>query len=77
MPVFTENEQAGGGLISGAQTALGNALTDALASVTISSGNDLVPGVPSTVTGTFLPFLNGFVKAVIGTQRRRRQGYGI
>lgn len=77
MPVFGEDRQSGGGLISAAVTALGNALLEYLATITISSGNDLEPGVPSTVTGTFLPFISGLTRVVLGTQRRRRQGYGV
>lgn len=76
MPVIDEGAQNGGWLTSAAATALGNTLTEALTDITISAGNDLVPGVASTVTGTFLPFLNGFISGVLGTQRRRKYGIG-
>jgi hypothetical protein len=77
MPPFVESQNNAGWLVSGAQTALAAALTDALADITISSGNTLTPGVASDATGTFLPFLNGFISGLFGTQRRRKQGYGI
>lgn len=76
-PPFGEDQQAGGYLIASATTAMAAALTEWLTDIAVTANNDLVPGVASTVTGTFLPFQNGFVRSLMGTQRRRRQGYGI
>ena len=77
LPPFGETDNNAGWLSSGTQTALASALTEALADIVVSSGNDLVPGVASDAQGTFLPFLNGFISGLFGTQRRRKQGYGI
>lgn len=77
MPSFGEDRQAGSGLIAAAQTALGNALLDYLSDITISPGNTLVPGIASTVTGTFLPFVSGIAASILGTQRRRHPSRGI
>jgi len=76
IPGFTENAQVATELISGALTNLGTSLNVYLADESISAGNELIVGVASTVTGTFLPFTDGAVNSLLGTQRRRKPGVG-
>jgi hypothetical protein len=77
LPPFGEDQATSGVLLAGALTAIGNALVYYLGDIVITGGNTMTPGVPSTVTGTFLPFTTGLYGAIVGTQRRRRQGFGI
>ena len=77
MPTFGEDRQSGSGLISAAQTAMAGALVEYLNDIEISAGNTLIPGVASTVTGTFLPFVSGLAASILGTQRRRHPSRGI
>lgn len=77
LPPFGEDRQASSVFISATLTALANALTQYLVTREISSGNDLIPGVASVVTGTFLPFVGGLVSDYVRTQRRRTPTLGI
>lgn len=77
MPSFCEDRMGSGALIGAAITDLTAAAADYIDTIDMGGGNSLVPGVPSTVTGTFLPFVGAIVGTIVGSQRRRRQGYGI
>lgn len=74
---YCEADNVMGDISAGALSHLATALGQYLADETISAGNDLIVGVPSTVTGTFWPFTDGVVNTIFGTQRRRKAGVGI
>ena len=76
IPGFTEISQSATQLVPSALTSLASALAVYLADETISAGNELIVGVASTVTGTFLPFSDGVIDSTLGTQRRRKPGVG-
>jgi hypothetical protein len=73
---FVDTSADGGDLISGALTALGNALNHYLADETVSGVNLLSPGVPRESEDWFLNFSDGVVSSIVGTQRRRKPGVG-
>jgi hypothetical protein len=74
---FGEDQQIGGSWVAGCQADLAGALLTYLSDRVVGSGKILTPGVASSVTGTFLPFLSGLVNFIVFTQRRRVAGYGI
>lgn len=76
IPGFVEDSTEASTLNSGAMTALGTALNHYIADEMISVGNELIVGVPSTVTGDFESFGAGDVNDIIGSQRRRKPGVG-
>ncbi len=49
---------------------------DALSDIVVDIVNELHPGVVRTGVNDFLPFTVAVVTNLIGSQRRRRQGYG-
>jgi hypothetical protein len=73
---FVETAADASDLVSGAVTALGTALNHYLADETVQGSNLLSPGVPREGVNTFLPFTDGAVNSVVGTQRRRKPGVG-
>ena len=77
IPGFCEADNDMGDVSAGALAHLATALAQYLADETISSGNDLLVGVASTVTGTFWEFTDGHVDSLFGSQRRRKPGVGI
>lgn len=52
------------------------ALAHYLADETVVGENKLSPGVPRANEDTFLPFTDGIVNSVVGSQRRRKLGVG-
>jgi hypothetical protein len=76
LPPFGEDQAVGGVLISGAISDLSDALADYIDDMDMGSGNSFIPGVASTVTQGFLPFVGGIASDILGTQRRRRKGIG-
>lgn len=76
IPGFGDQSCTGSTLITNAMTALGVALNHYIADETISTNNELIVGVPSTVTGAFEDFSTGDVNDIIGSQRRRKPGVG-
>jgi hypothetical protein len=77
LPVFTEDAQDNTNLLVPAIADVADFVADYVDWINVGTQSDLIPGVPSTVTGTFLPFHDGFADEVLGSQRRRRPGYGI
>lgn len=77
LPPFGEDAQVGTGLVAACKADLADWVSDYIDNLNVGTQSDLEPGVASVVTGTFLPFVNGFYDDLIGTQRRRRPGYGI
>ena len=73
---FVDTAANGSSLVSGALTALANALAVYLADEVVTTGNVLSPGVPRTNVNTFLELSTGAVNSVVGTQRRRKPGVG-
>lgn len=73
---FAENSALGSELIGAAITALGVSLNHYLADETVAGDNVLVPGVPRESADVFLPFTDGLVNSILGTQRRRKPGVG-
>lgn len=73
---LTEIAQDAGILVPSLLTNMATALNWYLSDETISAGNELISGVASTVTGLFLPFTDGIVNDVMGSQRRRKPGVG-
>jgi len=63
-------------LETAAVTAMANALAHYIADETVSGSNVLSPGTIRKAANTFLPFNDGAVNGVVGTQRRRKPGYG-
>jgi hypothetical protein len=76
IPGFSDNQADAGDLITSALTAMGNALAEYLADITISAGNTLSPGVPRTESNIFRKLGSGLINSVLGTQRRRKPGIG-
>jgi len=76
VPFFGEDTQDQGGWETATQTALLLALAEYIATYTVETGKDLVPGVASTVTGTFLPFVASLLTNVVFSQIRRTRGRG-
>jgi len=77
LPPFGEDQQDAGILNSTALTALANWATDALADVVVSSGNELLTGVPREAADVFLTLASYVVTDILGTQRRRKPGVGV
>lgn len=74
---FGEDRSSGSGLIAGAVTDLTDAATEYIDDIDLGSGNTLIPGIASTVTLTFWPFVGAIVANLIGSQRRRVPGVGF
>jgi len=73
---MVETMADGGDLVTGAVTAMGNALSDYIADETVSGSNVLSPGVPRSDANAFKEFTDGEVNSIVGTQRRRKPGVG-
>jgi hypothetical protein len=71
-----ESLQVGGLLIAGAATLIANILEAYITPFTGIGGGTITPGVLDK-TGTFRPFVSGFVSSLLGTMRRRKPGIGI
>lgn len=76
LPGFVETASDGSDLVTAAVTAMGVALAHYIADETVSGDNVLSPGVLREGVETFLPFTDGVVNSVVGTQRRRKPGVG-
>jgi hypothetical protein len=76
LPLWNEITQNASVIAAGFLDELAAALAEYLATHIVETGKALTPGVASTVTGTFLPFISGLVNAFVFTQRRRNLGYG-
>lgn len=76
IPLFVELAQIDSTWEAAAYTAIAAALAEYLSSHTIETGKSVLPGVASTITGTFHQFLSGMVKNIVFTQRRRTKGRG-
>jgi hypothetical protein len=77
LPSFGEDQAGSGALVQQALSDLADAGAQYINTLDIGGGNSLVPGVASVRWGIFLPFTGCLVGTIVGTQRRRRQGYGI
>ncbi len=75
-PAFGEDTQSGGELTAAAKADMADFVTQGLSNITVVASNYLEPGIPSTVTGTFWLFQNGFYTDILHTQRRRVPGKG-
>jgi hypothetical protein len=75
-PLFCEDAQGASQWIAGAEGDIIDMLTEYLLGHVIATGHEVIPGIASTVTGTFLPFVSGLVKDIVFTQRRRTLGRG-
>lgn len=73
---FLETGAIGNDIVSAVLTAMGLALNHYIADQAIDVDNRLSPGVPRTAANEFLPFSNGVVNSLLGTQRRRKPGVG-
>lgn len=74
-PCLATNQDAG--IISGGTVTLITAFAaDALADIVLDIVNELHPGIVRTGVNDFLGFTVAVVTNLIGSQRRRRQGYG-
>ena len=71
-----EGEQNNGVLDAGLVTKLVAFADDAVNDITLDITNILIPGVPRTAVNGFEEFQVAVVTNLVGTQRRRRQGYG-
>jgi len=76
IPLFCEDADSGSSWVSGADTVLAAALAEYVSEFIFETGKSVVPGVASTVTGTFYQFLAGLITDVVFTQRRRTRGRG-
>lgn len=73
---FVETAALAGDLVTAALTDLAVAGSKYITPFTVTTGNNLVPGVPDHNSSTFWTFRDGSVKSVVGTQRRRTPGIG-
>lgn len=73
---FVETAADGGDLVSGAMTALGNALSAYVADETVAGTDVLSPAVVRQGVNSILEFGDGTVSSIVGTQRRRKPGEG-
>lgn len=73
---FAETAAVVGDLISAVLTALATSLSHFLADETVAGADLLSPGIVRAAADTFLPFSNGQVNSILGTQRRRKPGVG-
>lgn len=73
---FVEAAANGSELLTAAVTACTAALNHYIADETISSGNDLLVGVPRSEYGTFQLFTDGVANSIVGTMRTRKPGVG-
>jgi hypothetical protein len=76
LPPMGEDTQEKGELSAAAITAITAAMAFLLLDISVTSGNDLIPGVASDKWTIFLPALNAFFNDQVFTQRRRRLGVG-
>lgn len=76
LPLFCEDAQGSSDFVSGAYDDLADALAEYLSEYILETGKSVLPGVASTITGTFHQFLSGMVKDIVFTQRRRTKGRG-
>lgn len=70
------SEQDEGVLAAGLVTKIVAWADDAVNNIVLDVANELHPGVPRTAVNDWLNFTAAIVTNIIGTQRRRRQGYG-
>lgn len=75
-PLFCEDSQAASSWSPGAEADIIDMLTEYLLTYILQTNHSVDPGIASTITGTFLPFLSGLVKDIVFTQRRRTKGRG-
>lgn len=74
---MVESSSGAGILVASCVTQLVAWADDALSNIVIDAPLDyLVPGIPRTAEDTFLDFSLAVVTNLVGTQRRRRPGYG-
>ena len=73
---FTEAEQSSGILSGGTVTKVVAYADDAVNNLTLQVGDYLVPGVVRTGVDEWWEFYVAIVTDLMGTQRRRRPGYG-
>lgn len=73
---WCEDAQSSSQWETAVETILTSMLAEYIAKFIVETGKDLDPGVASTVTGVFYPFLAGMVKDIVFTQRRRTKGRG-
>lgn len=73
---LVETAATGGDLTSSVLTSLATTLANYLADETVSGTSVLSPGVPRKGVNTFLPFSDGVINSIMGTQRRRKPGIG-
>lgn len=75
-PLWCEDAQASSAWVAGAEADIIDMLTEYLLTFILQTNHSVDPGIASTITGTFLPFLSGLVKDIVFTQRRRTRGRG-
>lgn len=73
---FMASDQASGVLVGGAIAALVAFADDAVNDIFLDVANGLVPGVVRVGVDEWWPFTVAIVTDLLGTQRRRRPGYG-
>ena len=71
-----EGDQAEGILSASYITAVTNFAGEVTQTIVISTGNDLVPVVVRTGINSYLVIQDTVITNLVGTQRRRRPGYG-
>jgi hypothetical protein len=74
---FIEASQEDSLLVAGALADVVAYADDVVNSILLTPLNYLVPGVPRTGVNSWLPFTVAVVTNLLGTQRRRRRGYGV
>jgi hypothetical protein len=75
-PFFCEDAQDASSWVAGAEADIIDMLAEYLLDYIIQTGHSVDPGIASTVTGLFYPFVSGMVKDIVFTQRRRTLGRG-
>jgi len=73
---IAESQQQAGSMVVGVAEALAALLAAYITPFAGLSGGTIVPGVLDK-TGTFRPFVAGYVSSLLGTMRRRKPGVGI
>lgn len=71
-----ETEQDAGIIVPATVANLVSFASDALADIVLDVANELHPGIPRTAVNDWLSFTVAIVTNLLGTQRRRRPGYG-
>lgn len=73
---LSETQQVAGTMIAGIAVDLALVLANYITPFTGIGGGTIIPGVLDK-TGTFRPFVGGFVSSLLGSMRRRKPGVGI